>query len=141
MSEPKIELHRKEIRWFKCCTNGKSIGTRKEIPDHMFIILTNEAYNKKSDEICGVPLTSKKERYQDFILNCGLDITDDDVENFVFDRKTFVLFDRPTRLNKADLTTRQDNIGRVKEDYLDKVITKVSMFLRKGNASKSETSH
>jgi hypothetical protein len=26
-----------EIVWFKCDTNGKPIGSRKDIPEHMFL--------------------------------------------------------------------------------------------------------
>lgn len=122
-----------EIVWFNCCTNGKPLKGRK-IPNHMFLILTNTNYNHKSDHFCGIPLTSKKENtYQEFVINYGFDITNDDIEgNLVLDKETYLLCDRPARLDKNDLSREQKNIGKIKKEKLDASINKISRFLKAG---------
>lgn len=126
-----------EIVWFKCCTNGKPIGAREEIPEHMFLILTNTDYNKKSDHFCGLPITSRKKfKYQDFLANYGIDITDEDIEgNLTFEKESYILCDRPVRLNKNDLSKDQKHTGKMKKDMLDSPIIKIYRFFKAGKIS------
>lgn len=131
-------LNQKAIIWFKCCTNGKTIGQRKDIPPHMFIILTNKNYNDSSEDVCGTPITSKKDKkIQNFLLNYGVNITDDEIEGedgktLVLEKESFILCDRPVRLNKSDLSPNQKHIGRVKQEKFDHIIFQIQNFLKRG---------
>lgn len=129
----------KEVVWFKCCTNGKPIGGRKGIPEHMFIILTKLEYNKKSDHLCAVPITSKKGySNQEFLLNYGLNIIDDDLINssLRLDKESFVLCDRPSRVDRQDLSRNQENIGRISQGMFDKIVHQIFIFLGRGKIHK-----
>ena len=134
--------HQGEIVWFSCDCEGCVVETRN-IPEHMFIILTNSDYNKTSDFICGVPITSvKKFKKQDFLARHGMNITDDDIDNrnkpsnerFVLEKQSMVLCDRIPRLNKNFLSSRQKNIGKIENDTLGNIISRLYFFLRKGNS-------
>ena len=124
---------RGDIVWFSCCTNGKRILDR-DIKNHMFLILTKTDYNKKSDHFCGLPITSKKEGiYQEFLLNYGFDITNDDITgNLKFEKPSYLLCDRPVRLHKKDLSNNQKNTAKMKKNKLNAPISKIFRFLSKG---------
>jgi len=135
--------HQKEIVWFSCDCEGCPIGNRN-VPEHMFIILTNSDYNKNSDFICGIPITSvKKFKKQEFLAKHGIDITDDEIDNrnkpsnerFILEKQSMVLCDRVPRLNKKFLSPNQKNIGKIEEKKLTEIIQRIYYFLKRGNSS------
>lgn len=127
-------INQKAIIWFNCCTNGKNRGNRKNIPEHMFIILTKKSYNDRSCSVCGIPITSEKDKYQHHTLNYGVNITNDDIdgENFSFTKESFILCDRPTRLDKKDLSVNQKHICRVKKEKFENIVSQLQAFLKRG---------
>ena len=109
-----------EIVWFNCCTNGKPIGNRKNIPEHMFLILTNSDYNKESDYFCGLSITSRKKfKYQKFLTKYGIDINNEEIYgDLQLEKESYILCDKPTRLGKEDLSKKQKHTGKIKDGPL-----------------------
>ena len=125
------ELQQRSIVYFPYDTNGKKGN------GHYYILLTKQDYNKRSEELLGIPLTSKE---NDFTLNYGEDISDADIEgDFDFSKKTFVLCDRPCRLTKAHAKpiTKQNIKGKVKEEKYRNLCDKIAVFIKYGKKKKA----
>ncbi|MBL7116305.1 MAG: type II toxin-antitoxin system PemK/MazF family toxin [Nanoarchaeota archaeon] len=87
-------------------------------------------YNQIASELLGVPLTSK---INDFTLNYGLDITNDDIEgDFALDKQTFILCDRPCRISKSDLGTMKTDGSRISKELFTRIVDNISHFIRYG---------
>jgi len=135
-----VPTHR-EIIWANCCTEGKEIGNRKGIPPHMFVVLTKKPYNETSSHFSALPITSKKEgKHQQYILDYGINITQDDVDgrisNFTFDKDSFILCDRPSRIDKKDLSINQAHTSRVRDGFFENLTSEIFMFFRRGRINR-----
>ena len=121
----------KEVRITNCDCEGK----RSPANGHFFIILSKHGYNVKSNYVLGVPLTSAKKNY--FVLNYGINITNDDVEGNVspFIKQTFVYCDRICRISKEDIIIGQEEI-RVTGNKWEEMLSNLIAFLKEGRIDK-----
>lgn len=117
---------KREIVSADCGTDGKKV---LGVNPHSFIILTKKEYNKKCSNVSGIALTSKKNYYS---LNYGINLTDDDIEgDFRLRKETFILADRPCRIDKESLQIPY-NDGRITEEKCNKIIDTLRTFMKKG---------
>src|SRR3989344_8825134 len=68
------DINWRDIRHTCCDLSGKK--AKDKCPHHWYVILSRQKYNQQSNEILGVPLTSKQNYYS---LTFGINITDDDI--------------------------------------------------------------
>jgi len=115
-----------ELRLAKCDKNGKRVNKKEKY--HYFIILTKDKYNRYSDEILGVPLTSNKK--STFTINYGDELLNEQIDgSFNFPMQTFILCDRPCRLNKEDLFPRHEEKPKIIENKFRSVCSKICTFI------------
>lgn len=131
--------------WFTCCTMDGKNNDAPNCPSHFFIILSKEGYNKKSTSVLGVPLSSYKEleshdpeeekRRNDFRINYGLDLANDEIDGiFMVDKKTFVMCDRPCRIDKLDM--KYPTEGLIIPRKMDEITDSIGNFLKQGRIIK-----
>ena len=131
------DINWRDIRHTCCDLSGKK--AKDKCPHHWYVILSRQKYNQQSNEILGVPLTSKQNYYS---LNFGINITDDDIVidkegyggKFVCDKNpTFALCDRPSRLDKIDLKPSTQTISRISEAKIKEISDRITRFINHGD--------
>jgi len=114
-----------DIYHFKCDNEGRQCSLSNKW--HYFIICSEKEYNKGSTHVVGVPITSEITYYS---LNYGSDITNEMLTLPFLDKKSFVLQDRPCRINKNDLRIKKSGVH---PKIYKNIIKNISGFLEGQN--------
>jgi len=120
------------IYLYNCCINGhhnecmKHVKSPEDRKEHRFIVLSNGEYNKESDSILVVSISSKRHMEK---FNCLYPLDPQDVKEWRMTKQSFVRCDCVCRLNKASIHLKPKYEGSVTKDALGQILVTVNKFM------------